>query len=171
VIYFGIDPGSAITGYGIIRVSNNTLSYVDAGVIVTDKRALLPRKLEVIYDALHEKLSEFKPDCASIEEAFYAKNVHTTLVLGHARGVAILAAQKLSIPVLEFTPRVIKKAVVGNGNATKEQVEFMVKTILRLPRKEIHSDMYDALAAALCAYNHSKSLFEKRPGDKQKPVS
>lgn len=163
MIFFGIDPGTAVTGYGIIRTKQNTLAYEDAGVIVTDTHASLSEKLEKIYDSLSAKLEEYEPDCVSIEQAFYAKNVHTTLVLGQARGVVMLAAQKACIPIVEFTPREIKKAVVGNGNASKSQVEFMVKTILRLPQKEIHADMYDALAAALCAYNHT-SLNRRKTG-------
>ncbi|MGD9202046.1 MAG: crossover junction endodeoxyribonuclease RuvC [Chitinispirillia bacterium] len=154
MIFFGIDPGSSVTGYGIICTTNNTIKFEDAGIIAADPRSKLAEKLEYIYDTLDKKMKEIRPDCVCIEQAFYAKNVHTTLVLGHARGVAMLAAQKSCAEIVEYSPREIKKAVVGNGNATKEQVIFMVRTILRIPDKKIHSDMYDALAASICAYNN-----------------
>mgnify|MGYP003564769890 CR=1 FL=1 len=154
MIFFGIDPGSSITGYGIICTTSNTLKFKDAGIISTNPKSKLSEKLECIYNMLDRKMKESHPDCVCIEQAFYAKNVRTTLVLGHARGVALLAAQKSGAEIVEYSPREIKKAVVGNGNATKEQVIFMVKTILHIPEKEIHSDMYDALAASICAYNH-----------------
>ncbi len=155
MIYFGIDPGTAVTGYGIISSNGNTISYVDSGVIRTKSKMDLPEKLEVIYDRLLEKMKEYIPDCVCVEQAFYAKNVNTTLVLGHARGVAILAAKKSGAKVVEFTPREIKKAVVGNGNAVKDQVEYMVKMILRVPEKNTDSDEYDALAASICAFNNN----------------
>ncbi len=158
MIFFGIDPGTMVTGYGIIHTLNNTMKYRDAGVIKTKPKSSLSEKLECIYDGLFAKMQEHKPDCVSVEQAFYAKNVHTTLVLGHARGVALLAARKSGAEVVEFTPKEIKKAVVGNGNAAKTQVEYMVKTLLRLPEKEISSDMYDALAAAICAFNNISNI-------------
>lgn len=154
MIFFGIDPGTAVTGYGIIRSIENRLKFEDAGVISTAPRSSLSEKLEQIYDALCVKMNEYCPDCVCVEQAFYAKNVHTTLVLGHARGVALLAAKKSGADVVEFTPKEIKKAVVGNGNATKAQVEYMVKMILRLPDEDSRSDMYDALAASICAFNN-----------------
>ncbi len=154
MIIFGIDPGTFITGYGIIRTKGNTINYEDSGVIKTVPSSSLPEKLESIYDGLCKKMKEFLPDCVCIEKAFYSKNVHTTLVLGHTRGVSILAARKSRAKIVEFTPREIKKAVVGNGNATKSQVEYMVKTILKLTDTNICSDIYDALAASICAFNN-----------------
>ncbi len=150
----GVDPGTQVTGFGIIRSVDNTITFMDAGVIKTKPKSSLCEKLECIYDGLFSKMREHNPECVCIEQAFYAKNVNTTLVLGHARGVALLAAKKSGAEVVEFTPREIKKAVVGNGNATKSQVEYMVKMLLRLPDENISSDMYDALAAAICAFNN-----------------
>lgn len=158
MIFFGVDPGTQVTGYGIIRSQENTMHFEDAGIITTPQKSSLPEKLECIYDSLLLKMKEFSPECVSVEQAFYAKNVHTTLVLGHARGVALLAARKSGAEVVEFTPREIKKAVVGNGNAAKSQVAFMVKTILRLPDKDIKTDMYDALATAICAFNNYRTI-------------
>ena len=158
MIFFGVDPGSKITGYGIIHINDNTLKFEDAGVIKPKPRSSMPEKLEFIYEELCIKIKEHKPDCVCIEQAFYAKNVNTTLVLGQVRGAALLAATKSGAEVVEYTPKAIKKAVVGNGNATKDQVEFMVKTLLRLPDKKIESDMYDALAAAICAFNNYSKI-------------
>lgn len=154
MIFFGVDPGTIITGYGIIRTIDNTMKFEDAGVIKLKPKSSIQEKLEYIFDELTDKFKEYKPDCVCVEQAFYAKNVNTTLVLGQVRGVALLAARKSGIDVVEFTPKEIKKAVVGNGNATKDQVEYMVKTLLRMPDKKIESDMYDALAAAICAFNN-----------------
>ena len=155
---FGIDPGSNNTGFGVIETSGNSLRRIDGGVITTRKKAKLFEKLDTIYDALSEKLTEHKPDLVCVEETFYAKNVHTTLVLGHARGVILLAAYKSGAALSEFSPREIKKAVVGNGNADKSQVEYMVKMILGLPDEKVLPDMYDALAAAICGYNMTDRL-------------
>lgn len=159
--FFGIDPGTAVTGYGIIQTMGNQMSFVDAGVIITGRDSPLPEKLCQIYDGISDRLTVYKPDQVCIEQAFYAKNVHTTLVLGEARGVAMLAAYKSGVSITEYTPREIKKAIVGKGNATKEQVMFMVKTMLRLSSQVMKLDMYDALAAAICAFYHSHPLKQK----------
>ena len=101
-------------------------------------------------------MQEHTPRRVCVEQAFYAKNVHTTLILGHARGVALLAAKQTGATVAEYTPRAIKKAVVGNGNADKEQVEYMVKAMLAIPKEHAYADAYDALAAALCDFQNYK---------------
>ena len=148
----GIDPGTAVTGYGVISVSGNSVAWVDSGVIVTDTSEPLSRRLLMIYDGLSEKINERSPDRVAVEEAFYGKNVHTTLVLGHARGVAMLAAAQRGCGVFEYSPREIKKAVTGNGNASKEQVEYMIKTLLRPSGGKMRQDAYDALAVAMCDF-------------------
>lgn len=152
MIYFGIDPGTAVTGYGVIKTQNNSVQWLDSGVITTDAAFPLVERLEKIYDALQVKMQSHMPDRVAIEEAFYGKNIHTTLVLGHARGIAMLAAKKAGARVSEYSPREIKKAVTGNGNAAKEQVEYMIKMLLSPPEKHSHSDAYDALAIALCDF-------------------
>ena len=154
MIIFGIDPGTNITGYGVIKVNNNSVSWVDSGVIKTNRKSELPDKLLAIYDGLIGKMREYTPERVCIEQAFYAKNVHTTLILGHARGVAILAAKKVGACVAEYSPREIKKSVVGNGNAAKEQVEYMIRALLSVPTRCAHADAYDALAAALCDFQN-----------------
>jgi crossover junction endodeoxyribonuclease RuvC len=153
MIIFGIDPGTAITGYGVIKTNNNSVSWVDSGVIVTKANSSLEIRLERIFDTLTEKIKLHNPQRVCIEEAFYGKNVHTTLVLGHARGVAMLAAVKAGAAVSEYSPREIKKSVTGNGNATKEQVAYMVKMLLSPPCTHEHTDAYDALAVALCDFH------------------
>lgn len=159
MIIFGIDPGTAITGYGVIKTNNNSIVWVDSGVITTDASSALADRLEQIHDALILKMKEHAPDRVCIEEAFYGKNVHTTLVLGHARGVAMLAAKKAGASISEYAPREIKKAVTGNGNASKDQVEYMIKMLLSPPQAHVFSDAYDALAIAVCDfYNAGKKL-------------
>jgi crossover junction endodeoxyribonuclease RuvC len=148
----GIDPGTAVTGYGVIRVSGNSVAWVGYGVIVTDTAEPLSQRLLTIYGGLSEKMNEYSPDRVAVEEAFYGKNVHTALVLGHARGVAMLAAAQRERGVFEYSPREIKKSVTGNGNASKEQVEYMVKTLLRPNGGKMRQDAYDALAVAMCDF-------------------
>lgn len=157
MIVFGIDPGTAITGYGVISAHNNSLCWIDSGVICTRAGDPLPDRLESIYDALLVKMQLHKPDRVCIEEAFYAKNVHTTLVLGHARGVAMLAARKAGALIAEYSPREIKKAVTGNGNAAKEQVAYMIKLLAAPPSKHDQTDAYDALAVAVCDFQMHKA--------------
>lgn len=157
MIIFGIDPGTVATGYGVIRVINNSVSWVDSGVITPDTSKPLCERLAFIYDGLSSKILQHTPERVCIEEAFYGKNVHTTLVLGHARGIAMLAAVKSGAQVSEYTPRVIKKTVTGNGNAAKEQVMYMIKMLLSPPCDHARSDAYDALAIAMCDFHHSKN--------------
>jgi len=154
MIILGIDPGTAVTGYGVIKVNNNSVSWVDSGVIVTDTSSPLCRRLMCIYNGICERLAEHSPQRVSVEEAFYGKNVHTTLVLGHARGVAMLAAAQHGCEVSEYSPRQIKKSVTGNGNAAKEQVEYMVKMLLKPPIEKMRQDAYDALAVAMCDFHN-----------------
>jgi len=152
MIIFGIDPGTAITGYGVVRAADSSVAWIDSGVIVTKPASDLADRLEQIYDCLTDKMREHAPSRVCIEEAFYGKNVHTTLLLGHSRGVAMLAAKKFNASVAEYSPRQIKKVVTGNGNAAKEQVAYMIKMLLSPPFEHDCTDAYDALAVALCDY-------------------
>jgi crossover junction endodeoxyribonuclease RuvC len=156
-IYFGVDPGTATTGYGIIRTQNNTVRWIDSGTISPCGAATLDEKLEHIYDALIVKLKGVGPGFICVEQAFYAKNVRTTLILGHARGVILLAGRKCGWEVMEYSPREIKKAVVGNGNASKDQVAFMIRTLLAPSSDKRQTDACDALAAAMCGFYHGRS--------------
>ena len=150
MLILGIDPGTANTGYGVVRgggAAQPTL--VECGVIRTRARDPLPARLREIYEGVRELLDRHRPDAVSVEDVFYAKNVRTTVVLGHARGVILLAAEQAGLAVNEFAPSEIKKAVVGTGAATKEQVQFMLTRLLRLKSVPQPADAADGVAAAL----------------------
>ena len=150
MIVLGIDPGTANTGYGVVRGGGAApLALVECGVIRTRARDPLPTRLRHIYEGVGELIERHSPDALSVEDVFYAKNVRTTVVLGHARGVILLAAAVAGIVVNEYAPAEIKKAVVGTGGATKEQVQFMVTRLLRLRSVPQPSDAADGIAAAL----------------------
>jgi crossover junction endodeoxyribonuclease RuvC len=150
VLVLGIDPGTANTGYGVVRGGGAAMpSLVECGVIRTRARDPLPTRLREIYEGVQELIQRHRPDALSVEDVFSAKNVRTTVVLGHARGVILLAAELQGIVVNEFAPSEIKKAVVGTGSATKEQVQFMLTRLLRLKSVPQPSDAADGVAAAL----------------------
>jgi crossover junction endodeoxyribonuclease RuvC len=150
VLVLGIDPGTAATGYGVVRGGGAALPVlVECGVIRTRARDPLTSRLREIFEGVQELIQRHKPDALSVEDVFYARNVRTTVVLGHARGVILLAAELAGVPVNEFAPAEIKKAVVGTGAATKEQVQFMLTRLLRLKSVPQPSDAADGVAAAL----------------------
>lgn len=150
VVVLGIDPGTAVTGYGIIRKDGrNPLTLVECGVIRTRPRDELPQRLSEIHDGVVELIRRHKPNVLSIEDIFYARNVRTTVVLGHARGVILLAAAQAGLEIHEYPPAEIKKAVAGTGAATKLQIQFMVTRLLRLKSAPQPSDAADGVAAAL----------------------
>jgi crossover junction endodeoxyribonuclease RuvC len=150
ITVLGIDPGTAVTGYGIIRKEGrNPLALVECGVIRTRPRDDLARRLAEIHDGVVELIRRHKPAVLSIEDVFYARNVRTTVVLGHARGVILLAAAQAGMEIHEYPPAEIKKAVAGTGAATKLQVQFMVTRLLRLKSAPQPSDAADGVAAAL----------------------
>jgi len=150
VIVLGIDPGTATTGYGVVQGDGlGSVSLVECGVIRTRPRDPLASRLHEIYEGVAELLARHRPDALSVEDVFYAKNVRTTVVLGHARGVVLLAGQQAGVNIHELPPAEIKKAVVGKGAATKEQVQFMVTRLLRLKSAPQPSDAADGVAAAL----------------------
>ena len=150
VIILGVDPGSSVTGYGVIDSNGEESSLIESGVIQPDNRAALPEKLREIFEGLTKVIEKHRPRQFAIEETFYSKNAKSALVMGQARGVAILAASKSGIPVGEYSPKEVKCAVAGTGNAAKSQVQFMVKRILRLKDPPQPLDASDALAVALC---------------------
>ncbi len=150
----GIDPGYAILGYGIVDIVGNKFSVVDYGAITTDPSMDMPSRLVKLFDGLTELISAFKPDEASIEELFFNSNAKTAILVGEARGVAVLACAKGNLKINEYTPLQIKQALVGYGRADKTQVQFMVKTMLNLKEVPKPDDTADALAAAIC-HGHS----------------
>lgn len=146
----GVDPGTQVTGYGVVNgTSASAMSLVECGVIRTQAREPLPARLKDIHDGISELLRRHAPQVMCIEDVFYARNVRTTVTLGHARGVILLAAQQHGVRVHELPPAAIKKAVVGGGGATKEQVQFMVMRMLRLKSAPKPSDAADGVAAAV----------------------
>ena len=158
MIVLGIDPGTATTGYGVVSGDGSGLvSLLECGVVRTRPRDPLPSRLKEIFDGVSELLDRHRPDAISVEDVFYARNVRTTVVLGHARGVILLAAQQHGVHIHELPPAEIKKAVVGHGGASKEQVQFMLTRLLRLRSVPQPSDAADGVAAAL-AYVMSARL-------------
>ena len=150
MIVLGIDPGTANTGYGVVKGDGlGLVSLVECGVIRTKPRDPLADRLFEIFEGVSELLARHRPDALSVEDVFYAKNVRTTVVLGHARGVVLLAGRRAGVAIHEIPPAEIKKAVVGTGAATKEQVQFMVTRLLKLKSVPQPSDAADGVAAAL----------------------
>lgn len=146
----GLDPGTAITGYGLIKYDGSRFSMIDCGCIRTSPESPLSERLQIIYRELTDVIRQYKPEQFAIEELFFNKNARTALAVGHARGVAMLAASSAGLPVFEYTPLQVKQAVTGFGRAAKTQVQFMVKTILALPEAPEPDDVADALAVAIC---------------------
>ncbi|HET9636300.1 MAG TPA: crossover junction endodeoxyribonuclease RuvC [Gemmatimonadaceae bacterium] len=150
VTVLGIDPGTAVTGYGVIRKEGrNPLTLIECGVIRTRPRDDLANRLSEIHDGVVELIRRHQPSVLSIEDIFYARNVRTTVVLGHARGVILLAGVQAGLEIHEFPPAEIKKTVAGTGAATKLQIQFMVTRLLRLKSAPQPSDAADGVAAAL----------------------
>ena len=147
---FGIDPGSERTGYGCVETDGSRHRIITSGAIRTGASASFPEKLLKIHAGLAALLGECQPDCVAIENLFHANNARSALKLGHARGVAMLAAVQSGLPVFEYTPAEVKRAVVGYGRAEKHQVQQMVKLILGLASLPTPFDASDALAIAIC---------------------
>lgn len=155
---FGIDPGSGRTGYGCVDSDGARHRMVTCGAIVAAPGASFPEKLHKIHRTLSTLITTHRPDCVVIENLFHAKNARSALLLGHARGVAVLAAVEAGLPVVEYTPAAIKLAIVGYGRAEKTQMQQMVKLLLGLDAVPEPHDAADALAIAICHLNTSTSL-------------
>lgn len=172
MIVLGIDPGTAVTGYGVVGTGGGgggasgrgvggggaprlaggpagACHLIECGVIRTSPRAPLSARLRDIFDGVTELIARHRPDTLAVEDVFYARNVRTMLVLGHARGVVLLAGEQAGLSVHEYSPATIKKTVVGRGGAAKEQVQFMVARLLRLKRPPEPADAADGVACAL----------------------
>jgi crossover junction endodeoxyribonuclease RuvC len=146
----GIDPGSFVTGYGILEIEKDVPTLIEKGIIKVSHKTDKYKRVELIYQKVSEILAQNQPDCAAIEDSFYHKNVKTALYLGQIKGIIILALQKNNCKIYEFSPLEIKRAVVGYGQATKDQVEVMVKRLLNMNTETLSYDCSDAIAAALC---------------------
>lgn len=164
MIVLGVDPGTAITGYGVVQGDGRTSTLIECGVIRTDARSPLPERLTAIFEGVAALIERHSPDRLAVENAFYSKNVQTTLVLGHARGVILLAGARAGVPIDEYAPAMIKKTVVGAGAATKDQVQFMTARLLRLKTAPTPSDAADGVAAALTCLMQGKAFSMPRSG-------
>ena len=150
-LILGIDPGTAVTGYGVVvKEGGSAVSLVECGVVRTSSSEALAVRIREIYEEVTALITRHAPTVVVVEDVFQGKNVQSALKLGHARGAILLAAALGEIPIAEYSPREVKKAVVGNGNATKEQVGFMVQQQLRLKDPPSPADAADGVAVALC---------------------
>ena len=168
---FGIDPGSERTGYGCVDSDGSRHRLVLCGAVRAGVGATFPDRLSIIFRELSALLAEHRPDCVAIENVFHAVNARTALKLGHARGVAMLAAVEAGIPVAEYTPAEIKRAVVGYGRAEKAQVGQMIKLLLGLDKVPTPHDASDALAVAICHLHNCPGTPKGVPYDRKRPAS
>lgn len=164
-IILGIDPGTTIMGYGVIHVKENKMRYVNMGVLNLSKVGDHYLKLQKIFERVCELVDEFHPDELAIEAPFFGKNVQSMLKLGRAQGVAMSAALTRSVPIAEYSPKKIKQSITGNGNASKEQVAMMLKSLLKIDELPKDLDATDGMAAAVCHY------FQGSNGSSQKKYS
>ncbi|MCH7480518.1 MAG: crossover junction endodeoxyribonuclease RuvC [Chloroflexi bacterium] len=163
MLVIGIDPGTAITGYGLVQESDDGgLVAVDYGVIITPPKTPMPQRLAMLYDGLKEMLSVHQPESAAVEKLFFSKNVRTAMSVGQARGVTLLALERAHISIAEYAPTEIKQAVSGYGGADKRQVQEMVRTLLNLDDIPKPDDAADALAVAICHLHsiRTQALYE-----------
>ena len=154
----GVDPGISTTGYGVIESDGDAISIITWGAISPPPKKTIHVRLGVLYDGIKDIIDRYNPTEFAIEEAFYRNNVKTVLVLGQARGVVMLAAAHQGLPCYEYSPRKIKMSVVGNGNASKEQVQYMVASILEMEKTPKKHDVTDALATALCHLHQPEAI-------------
>lgn len=146
----GIDPGIQQMGYGLIEAQNDRYVVLKCGQIKISPSPQLAIRLKTIHETVDQLIQQFRPDAVAIEETYVTNNAKTTLRLGHARGVILLAVVENAISVFEYAPREVKQAIVGNGGASKSQVQWMVSQILSVDPKDLTEDASDALAVALC---------------------
>jgi crossover junction endodeoxyribonuclease RuvC len=156
LIILGIDPGMATMGYGVIRSEKSRIEMIDFGAITTPSSQPIPMRLASIFESVGKLITHYKPDAVAFEELFFNKNVKTALIVGHARGAAMVAAAKEKKDLFEYTPLQVKQAVVGYGRADKQQVQNMVRILLNLKEIPKPDDAADALAVAICHAHSSK---------------
>ncbi len=156
MIILGIDPGSRFCGYGLLEIEGRRIIGAGCDVVNLIKEKDLPTRLDMLYTALDKVLAEYKPEVAAVESMFFHKHIRSVFTLGHARGVILLTLARHGVQIFEYTPREVTKAVVGNGNASKQQVRFMVSQLLKLKAPRVQDDAYDALGLALCHFHRIK---------------
>lgn len=155
MIILGVDPGLQNTGFAVLEADNNSHAIVQFGLIKTNSSQAFDQRLKTIYDQLCYIIDQYQLDTVALEEIFYSRNVKVALKMSHARGVTLLAAANYQIPTAEYSPREIKQAVTGNGNASKHQIQQMIGRLLNLPSTPSIFDVTDAMAVAYC---HSQRL-------------
>ena len=153
-IILGIDPGTRITGYGIIDSEKNAIDY---GCIKPPPKMALPDRYKIIFESLEALIIKYQPDAIAVESQFVLKNPQSAIKLGMAKGMAYLAAARKSIPIYEYAPKTAKLAVVGSGSASKNQVQKMIQVLLRLPQLPEPEDAADALALAICCVHQMRA--------------
>ncbi len=153
----GIDPGTAITGWGVVEGDGNDLTMIAGGVVTTAAGTPLPERLQIIYRELTEIVEQWQPESSAIEDLFFSKNAKTALAVGHGRGAAMLALANAGLPITEYKPLEVKQAITGYGGADKLQIQQMVKLLLELDDIPRPDDAADALAVAIC-HLHSARL-------------
>ena len=158
MLTLGIDPGTATTGFGLLHEQDDKLVYLDHGVILTSKTESPQARLRLIYLELKRLITKHKPDAIAVEKLFFGVNSKTAIAVGQARGMSLLAAAEMRVPVAEYTPLQVKMAVTGYGKADKLQVQQMIKTLLALKEIPKPDDAADALAVALCHLNSYKLM-------------
>lgn len=163
MLALGIDPGTAICGYGLVRLERGRLLPVKYGAVFTDKDTPMELRLKKIYEELTALIAEYKPDFMSVEKLFFNRNVTTAITVGEARGVIVLTAAMAGLPVYEYTPIQVKQAITGTGRADKNQVTYMVQKLLHIQDKPKPDDVADALAIGITGLNfiREKDLKER----------
>lgn len=157
-IILGIDPGTLVMGYGLIKVEGKRASIIDMNVVKLSKHKDHYERLQLIHARVHDVIQLYKPDCCAIEAPFFGKNVQSMLKLGRAQGVAIATAMQAGLTVAEYSPKKVKQSITGNGNADKEQVWLMLQRILQLAERPDYLDASDALAVAVCHFFQGSGL-------------
>ena len=156
MILIGIDPGSRVCGFGLLETQGRIITAAGCDVFDISSFATLPERLDALFTKMEAVLTEYKPEVAVVESMFYHKNVKSMLTLSQARGVILLSFARQGLPVYEYSPREVKKAVVGNGGASKQQVRYMVEQLFKLKGSDKPDDAYDALAITMCHFNRIK---------------
>lgn len=164
MLALGIDPGTAICGYGLVELKGSKLKAIYYGAITTAPSMRSPERLAIIFNGIDALIKQYKPDILGVEQLFFNRNITTAIPVGQARGVILLAAAQNKLRVSEFTPLQVKQSVVGYGKATKEQVIYMTQKILNLTSKPKPDDVADALAIGICTVHtgNLNSVWEKK---------
>lgn len=167
-VIIGVDPGTQVMGYGVISVKGQQISLVQYGVIHLSKYSTHELKLKKIFERLTQLIEDYLPDEMAIEDPFYGKNAQSMLKLGRAQGVAMAAALARNIPIVEYSPKKVKQSVTGSGNASKEQVAYMLEKILKMELSREFMDATDGIAIAICHHYHANSPASAATGGSKK---